>query len=325
MSVTMRDVAKEAGVSIKTVSRVVNNQGEISDSTRQRVLAVIDQLGYRPNLIARGLATQRTYTVGLILNDITNPFFPEVARGVQDTARANNYNVFLCNSDDQFKEETYILQNLTAQSVDGVILFPAFESEIHDFAESHRPIVVINNSITHPHIGQVLTDNYNGAVIAVDHLATKGHTEIGMITGYFPDSQRVLGFEAGLKSHGLNTTANRILSGPPTFERGYEAANQLLTVYPQLTAIFAYNDIMAAGAIQACRKLGRRVPDDCAIIGFDDVRLASLLAPPLTTVRLPKYEMGRLAMERVLEMLEQPDHIFPPIKLDVELIVRQST
>jgi LacI family transcriptional regulator len=321
----MRDVAKRAGVSIKTVSRVVNDQGEISETTRERVLAVINQLGYRPNLLARGLATQQTYTVGLILNDISNPFFPEVARGVQDAARAHNYSVFLCNSDDQVEEETHILQTLAAQSVDGVILFPCLYSQVGSFAEPHRPIVVINSDYTHPNISVVMTDNYQGAMLAVDHLAAKGHTEIGMITGHLPGSQRVLGFTAGLKAHGLNPAANRILLGPPTFERGQEAAGHLLAEYPELTAIFAFNDVLAVGAIQACKKLGRRVPQDCAIVGFDDIPLASLIDPPLTTVRLPKYDLGQAAMTRILDMLDKPGQVLPPTKLEVELITREST
>ncbi|MCB0196696.1 MAG: LacI family DNA-binding transcriptional regulator [Anaerolineae bacterium] len=326
MPVTMRDVAKEAGVSIKTVSRVVNNQGEITDSTRERVLAVIERLGYRPNLIARGLVTQRTYTIGLNIQDITNPFFPEVARGVQDMARAHNYNVFLCNSDDDPQEEIRTLQTLADQSVDGIISFPNRQSTVRLFAEENRPFVLINSDMKHPHVSQVMTNNFQGAKLAVDHLATKGHTEIGMITGqYLQESQRVLGFEAGLKAHGLTITPSRFLSGMPKFERGIEATHQLLTEHPEISAIFTFNDLLAAGAIQACKKLGRRVPDDCAIIGFDDTQLASLIDPPLTSVRLPKYEIGQVAMQRLLEMLEHPDQDFPPIHLDVELIVREST
>ena len=320
----MRDVAKEAGVSIKTVSRVVNDQGEIAVATRERVLAVIDQLGYRPNMLARGLVTQRTYTIGLNVRDITNPFFPEVARGVQDMARAHNYNVFLCNSDDDPQEEIRTLQTLADQSVDGVITFPYLQSSVRMFAEPDRPFIVINNGMAHPHVSQVMTNNFEGAKLAVDHLAAKGHTEIAMITSQYQEqSQRVLGFQAGIKAHGLTTT--RLWSGVPKFEQGFEATLQLLTEHPEISAIFAYNDLMAAGVIQACKKLGRRVPDDCAIIGFDDIALATLVDPPLTTVRLPKYKIGQMAMSRLLEMLEQPDYDFPPIHLDVELAVREST
>ena len=157
MPVTMREVAQQAGVSIKTVSRVVNEQGEISEDTRQRVLAVINRLGYRPNMVARGLVTQRTYTVGLVVADITNPFFPEVARGVQDVARTRDYNIFLCNSDENQQEELHTLHSLAAQGVDGIIIFPCYETKnnLTIFADQYRPIVTVNHLYEHPNIGMV--------------------------------------------------------------------------------------------------------------------------------------------------------------------------
>jgi LacI family transcriptional regulator len=179
----MRDVARRADVSIKTVSRVVNDQGEISEDTRQRVMAVINELGYRPNMVARGLVTQRTFTVGLVVADITNPFFPEVARGVQDVARTRDYNVFLCNSDENQQEELRTLHSLAAQGVDGIIIFPCYETgnNLNTFAEEYRPIVAINHLQEHPNIGTILTENYQGARLAVDYLVSQGHREIAML------------------------------------------------------------------------------------------------------------------------------------------------
>ncbi len=330
MPATMRDVAKIAGVSIKTVSRVVNDQGEIADSTRQRVLAVIEELGYQPNLVARGLVTQRTYTVGLVVGDITNPFFPEVARGVQDIARAHDYNIFLCNSDANHHEEARILRSLTSQGVDGIIIFPSYQTNndnINNFAQQHRPLVTINHLYDHPNIGQILTANEVGAKLAVDYLVGRGHRQIGMLAGRetLPQrGRRVQGFLEAMAAHGLPVPEQRILSGMPTWESGYETALRLLTQEPGLTAIFTYNDLLALGAMKACQKLGRRVPADCAIIGFDDIQLASLVTPSLTTVRLDKYLLGQQAMTRLLEMLDQPKGIFPPINLDVELVIRES-
>jgi LacI family transcriptional regulator len=322
----MREVAEKAGVSIKTVSRVVNNQQEISETTRQQVRAVIDELGYRPNLIARGLVTQRTHTIGLVVNDITNPFFPEVARGVLDTARAKDFNIFLCNSDDDPEEEKQTLQTLSDQNVDGIIIFPCLQENIRAFAELHRPFVVINNQLEHPHVSAVITNNYEGAKLAVEHLIERGHTEIAMLSGKpAVNSKRMRGFEDGMQNRGLTPITHYILSGPPTFDRGYESARQLLTQYPHITAIFAYNDLLATGAIQACKHLGRRVPEDCAIVGFDDIHMASLVDPPLTTVRINKYQLGQTAMERMVAMLETPQESFSSIELDVELIVREST
>lgn len=329
MAITLRDVAQKAGVSIKTVSRVVNDQGEISDDTRQRVQAVIDELGYRPNLIARGLVTQRSYTVGLVFPDITNPFFPEVARGVQDTARARDYNTLLCNSDENKQEELRTLHSLAAQGVDGIIIFPCFHTNdnLNIFAEQYQPVVSVNSRYDHPHISLVLTDNYGGAKQAVEHLYGRGHRHIAMLSGLETSptrGRRVQGFLNTMAALNLPVTEEAVLAGLPTLESGYEAALRLLRQNPQVTAIFAYNDLLALGAIKACKELGRRVPDDCAIIGFDDVQLASLVSPALTTIRLDKYDIGRQAMGRLLEMLDTPDTRFPAIELGTELVIRES-
>ena len=329
MPVTMRDVARKAGVSIKTVSRVVNEQGEISEDTRQRVLAMIKKLGYRPNMIARGLVTQRTYTIGLVFPDITNPFFPEVARGVQDVARARDYNIFLCNTDEDQQEELRALHSLAAQGVDGIIIFPCYDTNknLNTFAAEYRPIVTINHVTEHPNIGRVLTENYQGAKLAVDYLVRQGRREIGMLAGLESSPQRgrrVHGFLDALAAHGIPVVKQHIVPGWPTLESGYEATLGLLRQDPQVTAIFAYNDLLALGAIKACKELGRRIPADCAIIGFDDIQLASLVTPSLTTIRLDKYLLGQQAMTRVLEMLDQPEAVFPPIFLDVELVIRES-
>ena len=199
MPVTMRDVAREAGVSIKTVSRVVNDQGEIADDTRQRVQAVIDKLGYRPNLIARGLVTQRSFTVGLVFPDITNPFFPEVARGVQDIARENSYNTLLCNSDESQQEELRVLHSLAAQGVDGIIIFPCHPSSdnLNIFAEEFGPIVTVNHFLDHPTVSVVMTDNDKGARLVVDYLIRLGHQNIAMLAGLEKSPER------GRRLHGF--------------------------------------------------------------------------------------------------------------------------
>jgi LacI family transcriptional regulator len=325
----MRDVARKAGVSIKTVSRVVNDQGEISDETRQRILAVIDELGYRPNLLARGLVTQRTRTIGLVVPDITNPFFPEVARGVQDAAQAREYNTFLCNTDENPKTELHTLRSLAAQGVDGIIISPCSLTgdNLTVFAEQFRPLIALNHLCEHPNIGLVLSKNEEGARLAVAHLVQTGHRAIGMVAGLEASplrGRRLRGFGEGLAAHGLPVVNEHIVTGAPTLEGGYQAALQLLTQAPSLTALFAYNDLMAIGAIRACQALGRRVPEDCAIIGFDDNYVAALVTPPLTTVRLDKYEMGRQATAALFAMMDDPEARPAPHYLEVELVVRAS-
>jgi LacI family transcriptional regulator len=173
----------------------------------------------------------------------------------------------------------------------------------------------------------VLTDNYGGAKQAVEHLYGRGHRHIAMLSGLETSptrGRRVQGFLDTMATYNLPVTEEAVLGGLPTLESGYEAAMRLLRQNPQVTAIFAYNDLLALGAIKACKELGRRVPDDCAIIGFDDVQLASLVSPALTTIRLDKYDIGRQAMGRLLEMLDTPDTRFPAIELGTELVIRES-
>lgn len=328
----MRDVAERAGVSIKTVSRVVNEQGEISEVTRQHVLAMIEELGYRPNLLARGLVTQRTNMVGLVVSDITNPFFAEVARGVQDAARAEGYNIFLANTDSLAEEERKVLRSMADHAVDGLILFPNPDNEalIGELASRERPIVLANYLLTHNHVGLVTTDLYTGSRLAVDHLAAKGHQHIGMLAGpnlTMADSQgrRLRGFRDGLTAHGLPDNPDYVETSPGNTEGGLTGALALLTQHPQITAIYAYNDLLAIGALQACRQMGRRVPDECALIGFDDILMASLVNPALTTVRIDKSNLGQQAMRQLLSMIHNPDQPPTPIVLGVDLVVREST
>ena len=330
MPVTMRDVAHKAQVSIKTVSRVVNKQGEVAAETRQRVLAAIEELGYRPSKVARALVTRRTDTFGLILSDITNPFFSELACGVLNAAQAKGYDVFLCNSGARVDAEMRALYSLVDHNVDGVVIFPSWRNieRLKVFADRNRPLVVINRFLEeHPGIGRIWTDNFRGAKLAVDYLVSKGHTAIGMLAGYNSSPQimqRVKGFREALGDHGLPVVDEWITTCIPVMKHGYRAARRLLTRHAQITALFAYNDLLAVGAIQACQELGRRVPDDCAIVGFDDIQLASLVTPALTTIYIDKFELGRQAVTRLAQLLEEPDTILPPIRLEVELVVRDS-
>jgi LacI family transcriptional regulator len=327
---TIKDVAAKAGVSYQTVSRVINNKGEISPDTKERVLEAAKALNYRPSRVARGLVMQRTNTAGLIISDITNPFFPEVARGVQDMARSKDYNVFLCNTDEDPAEDIQVLYSLTTQAVDGIILFAYHlsDDELKTFADNYRPMVLINRIFEHPNVSRVIVDNYRGAKLAVDHLVEQGHTNIGMVVGrdWLPGTvRRVNGFRDALSDHGLPVVDEWIVTGPPVLANGYESTQHLLKQNPEITAIFAYNDLMALGAIRACKDLGRRVPADCAIVGFDDIQLTSMITPSLTSVHVDKYALGQQAMTRLLAMINNPDTAFPPISIDVELIIREST
>jgi len=327
--ITIKDVAKAAGVSRQTVSRAMNDKGEIRPATKVRVMEAVQRLGYTPNRLAQGMVTRSTRTVGLIIGDIMNLFFAEVARGVQDLAQAHDYHVIIYNTDDDHEGEIRALRSLTAQGVDGVLgfLYNISDEELTRYTDPNRPLVLINRSFDHPDVETVIVDNQQGAKLAVDYLLAQGHTNIGMLThiGHRLDQvRRVQGYQEALNHAGISSRKEFIVRGHPTLEGGYEAAKALLTNYPEVTALFAYNDLMALGAIQAGRELGRQIPDDLSIVGYDDILFSTLTNPALTTVGVHKYEIGRQAMLRFLARQEKKNIEAEPPSFDVRLIVRES-
>lgn len=328
--VTIRDVASLAGVSHQTVSRVINKSERVTPETRERVEAAIKELGYQPNRLAQSLVTQKTRTIGLVVADITNPFYFEVARGVQDAALDQGYNVFVCNTDDCPQGEKDILNLLAAQEVDGVIMATASSSDedLLAFADNYKPFVIINREIEHPKASIVNVDICKGAKLAIEHLIKRGHRNIGMLTheGHNPDEvRRVLGYRETLLSHNIIPKDNWLVLAPPNLTGGYNATQKLLTNTPDITAIFTYNDLMAIGALRSCHDMGLKVPDDCAIIGFDDIKFSAMQNPSLSSIRYGKYAIGQMAITRLLRVIEEPDQVFPPISVDVELVIREST
>lgn len=328
--ITIEDVARAAGVSRQTVSRAINGKNEISPATYDRVMDAVRRLGYHPSWVARGLATHRTGAWGLVVPDITNPFFPEIARGVQDTAHAGNYSVFLCHTDESAATEMQVLNALAAQPVDGILLFGSriSDAELAAFAATYRPLIVLNRWLEQPGVGMVLVDNHGGAALAVQHLLERGHRHIGLLAGpsSSPSSlERVAGYRGELAAHGRPVDDTCIAPGPPTLEGGAAAATALLARHPGVTALLAYNDLVALGAVQACTALGRAVPADCAVVGFDDIGWASLVSPALTTIRVDKYRLGSLAAQCLLTLLDDPTACPPPVHIPVELVARAST
>jgi len=328
--ITIRDVAAQAGVSHQTVSRVINKNERVSPETRQRVETAITKLGYQPSRLAKSLATKKTHTIGLVVADITNPFFFEVARGVQDTALEQGYNVFVCNTDDNPRGEQDVLNLMASQEVDGVILSTASstDEELLAFVENYKPLVVINREIDHPKASLVNVDIYKGAKLAVEHLISRGHSRIGMLAhqGHDPDEvRRVQGYREVLQAHGIAPNAEWLALAPPNLTGGYTATQKLLTAHPEITAIFTYNDLMAIGALRGCYDMGIKVPDECAVMGFDDIKFSEMLQPALSSIRYDKYLVGQKAMLRLLEMFEKPEASYEPIRLDVELVIREST
>lgn len=328
--ITIETVAQATGVSRQTVSRAMNDKGEISPETKERVLKAIQELGYQPNRLAQGMVTQRTKTVGLVMPDITNLFFPEVARGVQDAGRLHDYNVLLCNTDDEPEEEIRVLNSLAAQRVDGIFMIGSVADDVAlaKFADFYSPIVMLNRFFEHPNVNLIIVDNERGAFLAVEHLIAQGRRTIGMLANLnFSRSQirRVRGYEEALKHYGIPVDRSLIIGETSTLQGGYNALQQLMAIHPGVTAVFTYNDLMGLGAVRAARDLGKRVPEDIAVIGFDNIGMASMSTPSLSSIHVDKYAIGQKAMNRILDMLDRPDDSFATIEFGVELIQREST
>ncbi len=327
--VTISDVANLAGVSLQTVSRVINNKPEVSPETRERVLQVVEQTGYRPSGLARGLATSHTATIGMIVPDISNPFFSDIARSIETTAYDRGYNVFLCNTNEVPERELDVLYSLEQKHVDGVILNGLRQQgpELQKVLAHFPAVVFINRLCDNQPYPAVLNNDRQGAKEAVQHLIRSGRTAIGMLTG--PDCSysgacRQQGYADAMSEAGLLITDDFLLHCPPTVPGGAAAAYQLLQQHPKLDALFCYNDLVAVGAVQACKRLGRRIPDDVAIIGFDDIYLASLVSPSLSTCRVPRNELGHQAISLLLRQIDGEELDTSVITLSPELIFRES-
>ena len=327
----MRDVAERAGVSITTVSHVINQTRIVSDETRTRVLDVMSELGYQPNVVARSLRRKETYTIGVIVQDSAYPFYAEVIRGIEDTSFEQGYTITLCNSDGDLGKEHLYTNMLIERQVDGILFFATSSqsnTHIQRFKARRVPLVVVDRPVPEIEIDSVLIDNERGGWLAARHLVELGHRRIGCISGP-PDllvsTQRTSGYQQALNEAGIPVNRNLIANGDFEYESGYQAARHLLSGQKPPTAIFACNDLMAVGAINAALELNQQVPTDVSVVGFDDIRLAALINPPLTTVAQPKYEMGVLATTMLLERISTPDVPSRRQTLETKLLVRRSS
>ncbi|MEZ4684342.1 MAG: LacI family DNA-binding transcriptional regulator [Caldilineaceae bacterium] len=312
--ITIADVAREAAVSTQTVSRAINDKGEIRPETRSHVLAVAKRLGYRPNTLARALATDRTYTLGLVVPDVANPYFAEVIRGAEDAALPHDYTIFLCNTNEDPYRELKLLTLLEDKRVDGVILCsPALDNRnLTEHLARQRAVVVVNHPPLPHTVGAIWVNNVLGTQLAVEHLWTQGRRDIGLLYGIpetFSRRQRRQTFVATMIAHGLAPDAQTMEACAPQMEDGRRAARMLLQRSPTLNALVCHNDLVAVGALQACAELGRRVPEDVAVIGFDNIPLSHLVWPALSTIHYPIARLGEQAVEMLLR------HVNTSVKL----------
>ncbi|MBX3062214.1 MAG: LacI family DNA-binding transcriptional regulator [Anaerolineae bacterium] len=333
MSATIFDVAKRAGVSIGTVSRVVNNRDRVHPETRERVLKAIRDLNFQANAFARGLASQRTNMLGLVIPQVNDSFFFQIFRGVNDEAAAIGYTLVIVSQPRQGSERRY-LDLFRRGHVDAMILvaIDARRADIKQIQETGVPVVLIQQD-GGSQIPMFVVDNYGGGRQIAEHLVGHGYQRFAYITGsdFTPDSgERLRGLRDVLQEHGLSIDDNDIVRGDFLEGSGYRAALELLQRPQMPRAIFAANDQMAADAIRAVQDQGLRVPDDVAVVGFDDVPLASYVTPRLTTVHQPTYELGREAARMVFSVLQRErdqnlaSRFAPRVQLPTTLIVRRS-
>jgi DNA-binding LacI/PurR family transcriptional regulator len=324
--VTMRQIAELAGVSIGTVSHVINETAAVRPKLRDRVLEAVHSLGYQPSALARGLRRNQTNMLGMVIPDITNPFFPGVVRGVEDVAFKRSFRVILCNADNDPSKEASYVRELRSYHIAGLLIIPAASADIAShlraYASASVPVVCIDRVPEGWKGDAVLVANEEGSYLVTRHLIQMGHRRLAVITGPLKlnnAAERLKGFTRALQEAHLTVEPEFVQEARFDAPSGYQAAGRLLRMLPRPTAIFASNDLMAFGALQAAREVGLRCPEDVSIAGFDSLEFSSLTDPSLTSVYQPGYQLGataaRLLLQRVDGMRFAPKKILLPTEL----------
>lgn len=329
---TIHDVAKKAGVSSATVSHVMNNSRAVAPRTRERVLDAISSLGYRRDGIARSLRRSRTGTIGLMISDITNPFFPDVVRGVEDVvyAHGQDYNLILCNTEEKSEKERLYLNVLLEKRVDGIVMAPAAGNQeyLRELIASGFPIVFVDRWIPGIDADAVVVDNVDATSRIVNHLIRLGHRRIGIMVAQLESSaikERLEGYQAALTAAGLPFDPGCVFESSSSIEDGCAAGMCLLDSNPRPTAVFGTNNFVTIGMMNALAQRGLRCPEDLAVVGFDDFPWASAFHPGLTTVAQPGYALGHTAATLLFHRM-QNKHAGPAVKkvLPTTLMIRES-
>lgn len=327
---SIHDVARLAGVHPSTVSRALHRADlPLRPETRRKVLAAVERLEYRPSAIARGLRLQRTHALGMLVPDITNPFFPPIIRGVEEAARDRGYELVLCNTDDSPERETASLRMLREHQADGLLIATSrmADATVAGLRRERFPFVLVNRGSRVPADLAVEVDNERAAEAVIAHLAGLGHRRIAHIAGPLSTTtgaERAAGYREAMKARGLPMDASLLEEADAYAEpSGHAACSRLLRAAP--TAIFAANDLLALGALRAVREAHLRVPQDVSLVGVNDIPLAELIDPPLTTIRVPQREMGRLAANMLIAVLEKTPVAQRHVLLGTTLVIRGST
>jgi len=327
----LKDVAKKAGVSIATVSRVINKTGNVDPATENIVNSVIKGLNYKPSTVAQRLRNQnnKSRLIGLILPDIQNPFYVDVIHGVEELVWKKGYAVVIGNfSQDKKKEQLYI-DIFQSESIVGFIVAPVDgkDRKVKELIKSGNPVVCVDRGMDNDETDVVLMDNEKGAFTAVDHLVKLGHKKIALIAGSkdIPTTnQRIQGYKRALELHHIEVNNDYIVSKSSTRESGVELTDHLLKLPNPPSAIFTGNNLITLGALETIHKYGLKIPDDIALIGYDDMPWSYALNPPLTAVRQSGFEIGNHAAELLLQRIQNPDRAVAKLIMNTELMIRKS-
>ncbi|MFA1778811.1 catabolite control protein A [Bacillus velezensis] len=330
-NITIYDVAREANVSMATVSRVVNGNPNVKPTTRKKVLEAIDRLGYRPNAVARGLASKKTTTVGVIIPDISSIFYSELARGIEDIATMYKYNIILSNSDQNLEKELHLLNTMLGKQVDGIVFMGGniTDEHVEEFKRSPVPIVLAASVEEQVETPSVAIDYEQAIYDAVKLFIDKGHRDIAFVSGPMQEpinrSKKLQGYKRALEEAAIPFNEQFVAEGDYTYDSGMEALQSLMGLDRKPTAILSATDEMALGIIHAAQDQGLSIPDDLDIIGFDNTRLSLMVRPQLSTVVQPTYDIGAVAMRLLTKLMNKEpveEHI---VELPHRIELRQST
>ena len=327
----MNEVAKRAGVSIATVSRVLNNSQSVNEETRLKIIKAIKELKYQPSRVAKRLRSKSgsSNLLGVLVPDIQNPFYVDVLRGIEDVAYKNNYAIIMCNFGQDEKKEAMYLNILESEAIDGLIAAPANENDhpLKKIVKNGLPVVCVDRGLKDMDVDIVWVNNEAGAYSAVEHLIRSGYRRIAHIAGLasIPSSiLREAGYKKALSDNNIIYDNNLVKWGDSTYESGLNLAEQLLKMQPAPDALFTGNNLITLGALEAIHRKKLIIPSDIAIIGFDDMHWANSLNPPLSAVKQPAYEIGKRAVELLIQRISDPHRASIQMTLSTELMVRSS-
>ncbi|WZL71598.1 LacI family DNA-binding transcriptional regulator [Clostridiaceae bacterium 35-E11] len=331
MSVTIKDVARKAGVSISTVSRVINNSKPVSSEIRQKVLKVIEETGYTPNPVARSLVMRKSQLIGVVVPDISNAFIGEILSGIEEIGKMYGYDIILCSTYGDVEQELRYLNLLTAKQVEGII-FMTWKLEdrlVAYLVDTDIPVVLINRNTSKLHIPSVSIDNFKAAYEMTTYLIENGHKNIALIRNSLDldafGLAQYKGYKKALQEHGIEVDENLVKYGHFKLEKSYEIVQNYVNNNTLPTAIFATSDVMAIGAINCLLDNGYKVPDDVSVVGFNDIKLASIYRPNLTTIHQPLYDIGAVAIRMIVKKINNEEIDSDIVILPHKLVERKSS